>query len=57
MSSPRAGKRRVDTDVIKLIESKHEVRDISGIKDENWENWVDDKRIFVILSFNPPIIP
>ena len=32
MSSPRAGKRRVDTDVIKLIESKHEVRDISGIK-------------------------
>ena len=32
MSSPRAGKRRVDTDVIKLIESKHEVRDICGIK-------------------------
>ena len=40
MSSPRAGKRRVDTDVIKLIESKHEVRDIIGIKDENWGNWV-----------------
>ena len=25
MSSPKAGKRRVDTDVIKLIESKHQV--------------------------------
>lgn len=25
MSSPSAGKRRMDTDVIKLIESKHEV--------------------------------
>lgn len=26
MSSPVQGKRRMDTDVIKLIESKHEVR-------------------------------
>nr|QNL10591.1 ubiquitin-conjugating enzyme H [Laodelphax striatellus] len=31
MSSPSIGKRRMDTDVIKLIESKHEVTIISGI--------------------------
>jgi ubiquitin-conjugating enzyme E2 H len=31
MSSPSAGKRRMDTDVIKLIESKHEVTIMSGL--------------------------
>ncbi|XP_075233764.1 ubiquitin-conjugating enzyme E2 H-like isoform X2 [Lycorma delicatula] len=33
MSSPSVGKRRMDTDVIKLIESKHEVTIISGINE------------------------
>lgn len=28
MSSPVQGKRRMDTDVIKLIESKHEVKSL-----------------------------
>jgi len=31
MSSPSAGKRRMDTDVIKLIESKHEVTILGGL--------------------------
>jgi len=31
MSSPKAGKRRMDTDVIKLIESKHEVTILGGL--------------------------
>uniref|UniRef100_A0A5S6QXE4 Ubiquitin-conjugating enzyme E2 H n=1 Tax=Trichuris muris TaxID=70415 RepID=A0A5S6QXE4_TRIMR len=33
MSSPGAGKRRMDTDVIRLIESKHEVTIISGLNE------------------------
>ena len=33
MSSPSAGKRRMDTDVIKLIESKHEVTILSGLNE------------------------
>jgi len=33
MSSPSAGKRRMDTDVIKLIESKHEVTILGGLDD------------------------
>ncbi|KAI6184790.1 Ubiquitin-conjugating enzyme E2 H [Aphelenchoides bicaudatus] len=33
MSSPNAGKRRVDTDVIKLIESKHEVTISGGLNE------------------------
>lgn len=33
MSSPSAGKRRMDTDVIKLIESKHEVTITGGINE------------------------
>lgn len=33
MSSPSAGKRRIDTDVIKLIESKHEVTIIGGLNE------------------------
>ena len=31
MSSPRGGKRRMDTDVLKLIESKHEVTILNGL--------------------------
>ena len=31
MSSPASGKRRMDTDVMKLIESKHEVTILSGL--------------------------
>merc|ERR1711884_721424 len=31
MSSPAAGKRRMDTDVMKLIESKHEVTILGGL--------------------------
>ncbi|XP_022665867.1 ubiquitin-conjugating enzyme E2 H-like [Varroa jacobsoni] len=33
MSSPIAGKRRMDTDVIKLIESKHEVTILGGLNE------------------------
>ncbi len=33
MSSPSAGKRRMDTDVIKLIESKHEVTMLNGLNE------------------------
>lgn len=33
MSSPSVGKRRMDTDVIKLIESKHEVTVLSGLNE------------------------
>jgi ubiquitin-conjugating enzyme E2 H len=35
MSSPSAGKRRIDTDVIKLIESKHEVTISGGLNEFN----------------------
>jgi len=35
MSSPSAGKRRIDTDVIKLIESKHEVSIRGGLNEFN----------------------
>ena len=43
MSSPKAGKRRIDTDVIKLIESKHQVT----VKNDN----MDD----LIVKFYGPI--
>ncbi|KAF0288000.1 Ubiquitin-conjugating enzyme E2 H [Amphibalanus amphitrite] len=33
MSSPSAGKKRMDTDVIKLIESKHEVTIMGGLNE------------------------
>ncbi|KAG9510348.1 Ubiquitin-conjugating enzyme E2 H, partial [Fragariocoptes setiger] len=33
MSSPSAGKRRMDTDVMKLIESKHEVTILGGLNE------------------------
>lgn len=33
MSSPVQGKRRMDTDVIKLIESKHEVTILGGLNE------------------------
>ncbi|KAL9960655.1 hypothetical protein ACROYT_G034141 [Oculina patagonica] len=33
MSSPSPGKRRMDTDVIKLIESKHEVTILNGLNE------------------------
>lgn len=33
MSSPSAGKRRMDTDVIKLIESKHQVTILGGLNE------------------------
>ncbi|KPP70290.1 ubiquitin-conjugating enzyme E2 H-like [Scleropages formosus] len=33
MSSPSPGKRRMDTDVVKLIESKHEVTILSGLNE------------------------
>ncbi|EDV25388.1 uncharacterized protein TRIADDRAFT_23542 [Trichoplax adhaerens] len=33
MSSPSPGKRRIDTDVLKLIESKYEVHILNGIND------------------------
>lgn len=35
MSSPVQGRRRMDTDVIKLIESKHEVRIMKMIQLQN----------------------
>eukprot|EP00094_Tigriopus_californicus_P001778 TCALIF_01719-PB protein Name:"Similar to Ube2h Ubiquitin-conjugating enzyme E2 H (Mus musculus)" AED:0.38 eAED:0.38 QI:0/0.25/0.2/1/0/0.4/5/894/174 len=41
MSSPSAGKRRMDTDVIKLIESKHEVTILGGLDE------------FVVKFFGP----
>ncbi|KAI8425831.1 hypothetical protein MSG28_011598 [Choristoneura fumiferana] len=42
MSSPSAGKRRMDTDVIKLIESKHEVTILGGLNE------------FCVKFFGPP---
>lgn len=33
MSSPSAGKRRMDTDVVKLIESKHQVTILGGLNE------------------------
>ncbi|XP_003382994.1 PREDICTED: ubiquitin-conjugating enzyme E2 H-like [Amphimedon queenslandica] len=33
MSSPAAGKRRMDTDVVKLVESKHEVTILGGLNE------------------------
>lgn len=33
MSSPSPGKRRIDTDVVKLIESKHEVTILGGLNE------------------------
>lgn len=33
MSSPNPGKRRMDTDVIKLIESQHEVTILGGLNE------------------------
>jgi Ubiquitin-conjugating enzyme len=45
MSSPSAGKRRMDTDVIKLIESKHEVTILSGLDE------------FVVKFFGPKGTP
>ncbi|XP_019501662.1 PREDICTED: ubiquitin-conjugating enzyme E2 H isoform X2 [Hipposideros armiger] len=33
MSSPSPGKRRMDTDVVKLIESKHEVTILGGLNE------------------------
>lgn len=41
MSSPSPGKRRMDTDVIKLIESKHEVTILGGLNE------------FVVKFFGP----
>uniref|UniRef100_G3Q832 Ubiquitin-conjugating enzyme E2 H n=2 Tax=Gasterosteus aculeatus aculeatus TaxID=481459 RepID=G3Q832_GASAC len=41
MSSPSPGKRRMDTDVVKLIESKHEVTILSGLNE------------FVVKFFGP----
>ncbi|KAJ8705186.1 hypothetical protein PYW07_011013 [Mythimna separata] len=45
MSSPSAGKRRMDTDVIKLIESKHEVTILGGLNE------------FCVKFFGPPGTP
>ena len=45
MSSPSAGKRRMDTDVIKLIESKHEVTILGGLDE------------FVVKFFGPKGTP
>jgi len=45
MSSPSAGKRRMDTDVIKLIESKHEVTILGGLDE------------FVVKFFGPSGTP
>uniref|UniRef100_A0A671XVZ7 Ubiquitin-conjugating enzyme E2 H n=1 Tax=Sparus aurata TaxID=8175 RepID=A0A671XVZ7_SPAAU len=42
MSSPSPGKRRMDTDVVKLIESKHEVTILSGLNE------------FVVKFHGPP---
>ena len=45
MSSPSAGKRRMDTDVIKLIESKHDVTILGGLDE------------FVVKFFGPKGTP
>ena len=45
MSSPSAGKRRMDTDVIKLIESKHEVTILGGLDE------------FIVKFFGPKETP
>uniref|UniRef100_A0A3Q4GGP5 Ubiquitin-conjugating enzyme E2 H n=1 Tax=Neolamprologus brichardi TaxID=32507 RepID=A0A3Q4GGP5_NEOBR len=45
MSSPSPGKRRMDTDVVKLIESKHEVTILSGLNE------------FVVKFFGPQGTP
>jgi len=45
MSSPSAGKRRMDTDVIKLIESKHEVTILNGLDE------------FIVKFFGPKNTP
>jgi len=45
MSSPSAGKRRMDTDVLKLIESKHEVTILSGLNE------------FCVKFYGPPTTP
>ena len=45
MSSPSAGKRRMDTDVIKLIESKHEVTILNGLDE------------FIVKFFGPKGTP
>ena len=42
MSSPSPGKRRMDTDVVKLIESKHEVTILGGLNE------------FVVMFYGPP---
>ncbi|XP_070193251.1 ubiquitin-conjugating enzyme E2 H [Littorina saxatilis] len=45
MSSPSPGKRRMDTDVIKLIESKHEVTIMGGLNE------------FMVKFYGPPSTP
>lgn len=45
MSSPSPGKRRMDTDVVKLIESKHEVTILGGLNE------------FVVKFYGPPTTP
>lgn len=45
MSSPSPGKRRMDTDVVKLIESNHEVTILSGLNE------------FVVKFFGPKDTP
>jgi len=45
MSSPSAGKRRMDTDVIKLMKSKHEVTILGGLNE------------FVVKFFGPKSTP
>ncbi|XP_064400367.1 ubiquitin-conjugating enzyme E2 H-like isoform X1 [Halichondria panicea] len=45
MSSPAAGKRRMDTDVVKLIESKHQVTILGGLNE------------FVVKFFGPSGTP
>ncbi|XP_069101681.1 ubiquitin-conjugating enzyme E2 H [Argopecten irradians] len=45
MSSPSPGKRRMDTDVVKLIESKHEVTILGGLNE------------FIVKFYGPPSTP
>jgi ubiquitin-conjugating enzyme E2 H len=45
MSSPSAGKKRMDTDVVKLIESKHEVTILGGLNE------------FIVKFFGPSGTP
>lgn len=45
MSSPSPGKRRMDTDVVKLIESKHEVTILGGLNE------------FMVKFYGPPSTP